>query len=90
MHGIARDLAASGLGMLKPIKAERVAGTFKSPIKWTHAYEPRPDSPCPIVVGRYFRSVKNGPSPDWLQRPPEGDWLAADLDARRYHQPCDL
>ncbi|HTR83025.1 MAG TPA: phenylalanine--tRNA ligase subunit beta, partial [Reyranella sp.] len=68
VHGIARDLAASGLGTLKPMKAERVKGSFPSPIKWTHGYEAKPDSPCPIVVGRYFRGVKNGPSPDWLQR----------------------
>ncbi len=68
VHGIARDLAAAGLGTLKEAKVERVHGTFQSPIKWTHGYEARPDSPCPIVVGRYFRGVKNGPSPDWLQR----------------------
>lgn len=68
VHGIARDLAAAGLGTLKPFKAERIKGTYASPIKWTHAYEAKPDSPCPIVVGRHFRGVKNGPSPDWLQR----------------------
>jgi phenylalanyl-tRNA synthetase beta chain len=68
VHGIARDLAAAGLGTLKPMKAERVKGTYASPIKWTHGYEAKPDSPCPIVVGRHFRGVKNGPSPDWLQR----------------------
>ncbi len=68
VHGIARDLAASGLGTLKPPKVARIEGTFASPIKWTHGYEARPDSPCPIVLGRYFRGVRNGPSPDWLQR----------------------
>ena len=68
VHGIARDLAAAGLGTLKPVKADRIAGTYKSPIKWTHGYEPTPDSPCPIVVGRHFRGLRNGPSPDWLQR----------------------
>ncbi len=68
VHGIARDLAATGIGTLKPMKADKVPGTFKSPIKWTHGYEAKPDSPCPLVVGRYFRGVKNGPSPDWLQR----------------------
>lgn len=68
VHGIARDLAASGLGTLKPFEAERIAGSYPSPIRWTHGYEPQPDSPCPIVVGRHFRGVKNGPSPDWLQR----------------------
>ena len=68
VHGIARDLAAAGLGTLKPVKADKIAGTYKSPIKWTHGYEPTPDSPCPIVVGRHFRGLKNGASPDWLQR----------------------
>ena len=67
VHGIARDLAAAGLGTLKPVKMDRIAGTYQSPIKWTHDYAPAPDSPCPIVVGRHFRGVKNGPSPDWLQ-----------------------
>jgi len=68
VHGIARDLAAAGLGTLKPVKADKIAGSYKSPIKWTHGYEAKPDSPCPIVVGRHFRGLKNGPSPDWLQR----------------------
>jgi phenylalanyl-tRNA synthetase beta chain len=68
VHGIARDLAAAGLGTLKPVKADRIAGSYKSPIKWTHGYEAKPDSPCPIVVGRHFRGLRNGPSPDWLQR----------------------
>ena len=68
VHGIARDLAAAGLGTLKPMKAERIKGSYASPIKWTHGYDAKPDSPCPIVVGRHFRGVKNGPSPDWLQR----------------------
>ncbi len=68
VHGIARDLAAAGLGTLRPMKADTIAGTYESPTKWTHGYEARPDSPCPIVVGRHFRGVRNGPSPDWLQR----------------------
>ena len=68
VHGIARDLAAAGLGTLKPMKSAPVKGTYQSPIKWTHGYEAKPDSPCPIVVGRHFRGLRNGPSPDWLQR----------------------
>jgi phenylalanyl-tRNA synthetase beta chain len=68
VHGIARDLAAAGLGTLKPMRAERIGGGYPSPIQWTHGYEARPDSPCPIVVGRHFRGLRNGPSPDWLQR----------------------
>ncbi len=68
VHGVARDLAAAGLGILKPMKADKIVGTYQSPVRWTHGYEPKPDSPCPIVVGRHFRGLKNGPSPDWLQR----------------------
>ena len=69
VHGIARDLAAAGLGTLKPLEGRQDRrAAYKSPIKWTHGYEATPDSPCPIVVGRHFRGVKNGPSPDWLQR----------------------
>ena len=68
VYGVARDLAAAGLGTLKPVKADAIAGTYKTPIKWTHGYEPKPDSPCAIVYGRHFRGIKNGPSPDWLQR----------------------
>jgi phenylalanyl-tRNA synthetase beta chain len=68
VHGIARDLAAAGLGTLKPVKADAIAGSYKSPIRWMHGYEATPDSPCPIVVGRHFRGLRNGPSPDWLQR----------------------
>ncbi|HEV3490312.1 MAG TPA: phenylalanine--tRNA ligase subunit beta [Reyranella sp.] len=68
VHGIARDLAAAGLGTLKPVKADKIAGSYQSPIKWTHGYPARPDSPCPLVVGRHFRGLRNGPSPDWLQR----------------------
>ena len=68
VHGIARDLAAAGLGTLKTPTFARARGSYPSPIKWTHGYEAKPDSPCPIVVGRHFRGVTNGPSPDWLQR----------------------
>ena len=64
--GIARDLAAKGLGKLKPLNAKPVAGTFDSPIKVSLDFEDT--KPCPLFVGRYFKGVKNGPSPEWLQR----------------------
>ena len=62
VHGIARDLAAAGLGALKPIDAPPIAGTFPCPI------EIRTDDPegCPAFYGRVIRGVTNGPSPDWL------------------------
>src|SRR5262249_53322321 len=64
VHGIARDLAAAGVGKLitKPILP--VPGRFTSPQKV--ATEDR--SACPIFASRLVRGVKNGPSPEWLQR----------------------
>ena len=66
IYGIARDLAAKGLGKLKPLAAKPVAGTFDSPIKVSLDFEDT--KPCPLFVGRYIKGVKNGPSPEWLQR----------------------
>ena len=67
VHGIARDLAAAGLGALKPFDATPVEGVFDSPIVWKRDLPKGNEDACPLVVGRYFRNVKNGPSPKWLQ-----------------------
>lgn len=64
VRGLARDLAAAGLGRLKPVDETAVPGTFASPINWRRDL---PDAACPYVAGRYFRNVRNGPSPKWLQ-----------------------
>ncbi|WP_425051814.1 phenylalanine--tRNA ligase subunit beta [Psychromarinibacter sp. S121] len=66
IRGIARDLAARGLGTLKPYAVEPVAGSFESPIKVTIADDLK-DKDCPHFTGRVIRGVKNGPSPAWLQ-----------------------
>jgi phenylalanyl-tRNA synthetase beta chain len=68
VHGIARDLAAKGIGTLKPYEVEPVAGTFASPIKVSLRFDDPGNHPCPLFVGRYFRGLKNGPSPAWMQR----------------------
>ncbi|MEI4487965.1 phenylalanine--tRNA ligase subunit beta [Frigidibacter sp. MR17.14] len=67
VRGIARDLAARGLGVLKPLKVEPVAGTFPCPVPVTLAPEVS-EKACPHFLGRVIRGVKNGPSPDWLQQ----------------------
>jgi phenylalanyl-tRNA synthetase beta chain len=61
--GIARDLAATGLGKLKHYDIAVVRGAFPSPVSV------RLDAPemCPVFAGRVIRGVKNGPSPAWLQ-----------------------
>ncbi|NPD65714.1 phenylalanine--tRNA ligase subunit beta [Lichenicola cladoniae] len=63
VRGVARDLAAAGMGHLRPWLAQTVEGTFDSPIVWENAF---PEA-CPYVLGRTIRGVTNGPSPAWLQ-----------------------
>jgi phenylalanyl-tRNA synthetase beta chain len=63
VRGIARDLAAAGMGHLKPWLAETVEGTFASPVAWRNDF---PEA-CPYVLGRTIRGLHNGPSPAWLR-----------------------
>ena len=67
VRGVARDLAATGIGTLKPLKADPVKGSFASPKKVLLDLDGDHKGACPYFVGRYFRGVKNGPSPKWLQ-----------------------
>lgn len=62
VRGIARDLAAAGLGRLKPLAVEPVPGRFASPV----AIAIEDLSACPLFLGRVIRGVRNGPSPPWL------------------------
>jgi phenylalanyl-tRNA synthetase beta chain len=66
IHGIARDLAARGLGTLKAPVVPVIEGRFPSPIRVEidPALKARG---CPHFAGRLIRGVRNGPSPDWLQ-----------------------
>lgn len=61
VHGIARDLAATGLGAFKDAPIPPVKGTFPCPI----IVKVDGDA-CPLFSGRVIRGVKNGPSPKWL------------------------
>ncbi|MEO7913778.1 MAG: phenylalanine--tRNA ligase subunit beta [Novosphingobium sp.] len=63
VYGIARDLAAAGLGALRPIEAVEVPGTFPCPT----AIRTDDAQGCPAFYGRVIRGVTNGPSPRWLQ-----------------------
>ena len=63
VRGIARDLAAAGLGTLKALDESPVKGTFDSPIK----VKIEDTEGCPLFLGRLFKNIKNGPSPQWLQ-----------------------
>ncbi|MFQ6547564.1 phenylalanine--tRNA ligase subunit beta [Aestuariibius sp. 2305UL40-4] len=65
VRGIARDLAARGLGTLIPNNTPEVPGTFPCPIPVTIEDDTR--HACPLFTGRLIRGVTNGASPDWLQ-----------------------
>ncbi|MFW5655139.1 MAG: phenylalanine--tRNA ligase subunit beta, partial [Roseicyclus sp.] len=65
VRGIARDLAARGLGTLKPHAPEPVPGAFPCPVKVEIAEDAL--DVAPHFAGRLIRGVTNGPSPGWLQ-----------------------
>jgi phenylalanyl-tRNA synthetase beta chain len=63
VRGIARDLAAKGLGILKPLAVPAIAENGPGP-------DVRTDDPegCPAFFARSVEGVANGPAPDWMQR----------------------
>ncbi len=64
VRGIARDLAAAGMGTLKPLAVPQIEGSFPSPVPIRIE---DPDG-CPAFFGQAVRGLKNGPSPEWMQR----------------------
>jgi phenylalanyl-tRNA synthetase beta chain len=64
VRGIARDLAAAGVGTLKPLPVPRIHGSFAPPI------DIRIEDPqgCPAFFGRAIRGLVNASSPDWMQQ----------------------
>lgn len=65
VFGVARDLASAGLGKLKPIAEKHIPGSYQSPIQWS--IDESAKAGVLYTAGRYFKGVKNGPSPQWLQ-----------------------
>lgn len=65
VRGIARDLAARGLGKLKSAQEVHYDGTFSCPV--SISIDDDTLDQCPVFFGRVIRGVKNGPSPEWLQ-----------------------
>ncbi len=60
IHGVARDLAAAGLGKLIEQNTKAVKGAFKNPIE----VKIEDNVGCPLFLGRYVKNVKNGQSPE--------------------------
>jgi phenylalanyl-tRNA synthetase beta chain len=63
VRGIARDLAAAGIGTLKPWQPAKIMPAFNGGTRWQIDW---PDA-CPWILGRMVRNIRNGPSPPWLQ-----------------------
>ena len=66
VHGVARDLAARGLGTLKAVTVDAVPGAFPCPVGVT--IDAGVAAKAPFFAGRVVRGVTNGPSPAWLQK----------------------
>ncbi|QOZ65135.1 phenylalanine--tRNA ligase subunit beta [Bradyrhizobium arachidis] len=64
VHGIARDLAAADMGKFKDPTIKPIKGEFPCPVKVTV----EDATLCPGFALRLVRGVKNGPSPEWLQK----------------------
>ena len=67
VDGVARDLAATGLGELITSSPEAVKGDGPCSQKISLDFAPDVKDACPAFAGRLVRGVKNGPSPEWLQ-----------------------
>ncbi|MEM7439279.1 MAG: phenylalanine--tRNA ligase subunit beta [Pseudomonadota bacterium] len=65
VRGIARDLAARGLGTLKPVDQPHIEAVFTADL--SVSIEDDTLDACPHFTGRLIRGVKNGPSPQWMQ-----------------------
>ncbi|MDQ3144451.1 MAG: phenylalanine--tRNA ligase subunit beta [Pseudomonadota bacterium] len=64
VRGIARDLAAAGLGTLKPLDVPVIEVSFENPVE----IRIEDADGCPAFYGRTVRGLTNGPSPEWMQR----------------------
>jgi phenylalanyl-tRNA synthetase beta chain len=73
VRGIARDLAASGIGTLKPLNIPKIKGTFKRGLSYLY---------CPLYQGskQPCRNTKVD------ERSSDGDWLASNFRSGRYYQ----
>ncbi len=63
VRGVARDLAAAGIGTLKPFAPAKITPAFEGGPRWQNDF---PEA-CPWILGRAIRGVKNSASPKWLQ-----------------------
>jgi phenylalanyl-tRNA synthetase beta chain len=69
IRGIARDLAAAGLGKMKDEdRGFTEKASYDCPVAIELHFPKGEEKACPAFAGRYVKGVKNGPSPQWLQQ----------------------
>ena len=68
VRGIARDLAATGIGQLKDLKVSEIKGEFDSFINWKIDLNDSKTNLCPKIFGRSFQNLENKESPNWLKK----------------------
>ena len=67
VRGIARDLAAAGMGRLKPLAKPSFPETFDSPVAWRIDLPAELAHHCPFVCGRSFRNLTNAQAPKHIR-----------------------
>ena len=85
VRGIARDLAAAGIGTLKPLAVPLIEGSFPCPVP----IDIEDREGCPAFFGRAVRGVRNGAVARLDAASAEIGRPAPDLGRRRHHQLCD-
>ncbi|MDD3287850.1 MAG: phenylalanine--tRNA ligase subunit beta [Alphaproteobacteria bacterium] len=68
VRGVARDLVAAGMGKLKELKIDSPKGKEKSRINVKLDFPADKKNDCSLFTGRLVRNIKNGPSPEWMQK----------------------
>lgn len=68
VRGIARDLAAAGIGRLKALPQVSVPRKFAGSVGIRFDFPAGEENACPLFLGRLIRGVRNGQSPAWLHK----------------------
>ena len=90
VHGIARDLAAAGLGTLKPLEGRQDRGQLREPDQVDARLRGQARQPLPHRRRPAFPRREERPLARLAAAPAEGDRPAADLGSGRHHQLRDL
>ncbi len=86
VHGIARDLAAKGLGKLKPLNVPAIKGSYASPISVDLRFDKDTADACSMFVGPPYQGREERPVAGLAAAPPDGHRPAPHFGAGGHHQ----